>query len=85
MARYFLHLRDGTDVALDPDGIECANTESLPQSVLQNAGDVIAGDAPARDHSSISASMRMICQAPSCIRCHLRMSWTLFGRVERGR
>ena len=45
MSRYFLHLRDGADVALDPGGIECASVEQLRQAVLWNARDVIAGDA----------------------------------------
>lgn len=45
MSRYYLHLRDGADVALDPEGIECANNEQLSQIILSNARDVIAGDA----------------------------------------
>ena len=37
MARYFFHLRDGTDELLDPDGIECADMEALRQAVLHSA------------------------------------------------
>ena len=42
--RFFLHLRDGTDETLDPDGLECADLPTLKQAILKNARDVIAGD-----------------------------------------
>ena len=45
ISRYFLHLREGADVALDPGDIECVSVEQLRQAVLWNARDVIAGDA----------------------------------------
>lgn len=44
MARYFLHLRDGTDELLDPEGIECADVQSLKAAVLANVRDLISGD-----------------------------------------
>ena len=44
MTRYFLHLRDGSDEVLDPDGIEFKDIESLRLAVMKNARDTIAGD-----------------------------------------
>jgi hypothetical protein len=41
MARYFLHLRDGTDDALDPEGMECADMAALRKAVLAGARDVL--------------------------------------------
>lgn len=45
MARYFMHLRDGSDEILDPDGVEYESLEKLQKAVLVSARDVIAGDA----------------------------------------
>ena len=45
MPRYFLHLRDGIDVALDEEGNEFASIEDLQTAVLKSARDCIAGDA----------------------------------------
>jgi hypothetical protein len=44
MPRYFLHLRDGTDVALDDEGTEHADIDALRIAVLASARDLIAGD-----------------------------------------
>jgi hypothetical protein len=44
MARYFLHLRDGTDEILDPEGSEFADLDALRKAVLVSARDLIAGD-----------------------------------------
>jgi hypothetical protein len=44
MPRYFLHLRDGTDETLDPEGSEIADMEALRRVVLHNARDVIGGE-----------------------------------------
>jgi hypothetical protein len=44
MARYFLHLRDGSDEVLDPDGSEFDDIEAVRLGVMQNARDTIAGD-----------------------------------------
>jgi hypothetical protein len=44
MARYYLHLRDGHDELLDPDGIEYPDMDALRQGVLTTARDLIAGD-----------------------------------------
>ena len=44
MTRYFLHLRDGTDDVLDPDGSEFNDMEAVRNAVMRNARDLIAGD-----------------------------------------
>ena len=44
MARYFMHLRNGTDELLDPEGLEFADLEALRRAVLHSARDLIAGD-----------------------------------------
>jgi hypothetical protein len=44
MALYFLHLRDGTDDVIDPDGSEFSSMEALRIAVMKNARDTIAGD-----------------------------------------
>jgi hypothetical protein len=44
MARYFLHLRDGIDECLDPEGQEFATIETLRESVLFTVRDLMAGD-----------------------------------------
>ena len=43
MPKYFMHLVDGTDVLLDPDGVELAADKDAPYSLLQ-ARDCMAGD-----------------------------------------
>ena len=45
MARYFLHLRDGHDEILDPDGAEYATHAALQKAVLNAARELIAADA----------------------------------------
>jgi hypothetical protein len=44
MPKFFLHLRDGTDETLDPDGLECATMDSLRQTVLVNARGMIGDE-----------------------------------------
>jgi hypothetical protein len=44
MVRYFLHLRDGSDEVIDPDGMEFADIQALRDAVMKNARDTIAGD-----------------------------------------
>ena len=44
MPRYFMHLRDGSEELLDPEGIECATLDALRKSVLLAARDLMAGD-----------------------------------------
>ena len=44
MARYFLHLRDGTDEILDPEGREFANMEAVRRAVLEGARDVLGNE-----------------------------------------
>ena len=43
MPRYFLHLRDGTDEILDPEGVEMP-AEAVNGAALIAARDCIAGD-----------------------------------------
>ena len=44
MPRYFLHLRDGTEELLDPEGSELDSLEALRKSVLVTVRDLMAGD-----------------------------------------
>ena len=43
MPKYFMHLVDGTDVLLDPDGIDLLAEKVAPFALLQ-ARDCMAGD-----------------------------------------
>ena len=43
MPHYYLHLVDGTDVLLDPDGMEM-RAEDVPANALWCARDCMAGD-----------------------------------------
>jgi hypothetical protein len=43
MPRYFMHLRDGTDEILDPEGVELS-AEAVAPAALAAARDCIAGD-----------------------------------------
>jgi hypothetical protein len=44
MNRYFLHLRDGTDIALDDEGTEFDSEASLCAAMLRGARDTMSGD-----------------------------------------
>ena len=44
MPRFFMHLRDGTDEMLDPEGVELPDIEAARTKVLAAARDVLAGD-----------------------------------------
>ena len=44
MARYFLHLRDGTEEVLDPEGVDYTDMEAVRRAVLAGARDVMAND-----------------------------------------
>ena len=44
MARYFFHLRDGTDVALDEEGQELGNLEAAKAGALVAARDSLSHD-----------------------------------------
>ena len=44
MARYFMHLRDGTEQILDPEGLEFASIEAMRKAVLVAARDLMTGD-----------------------------------------
>ena len=43
MPKYFLHLIDGTDILLDPHGMDMP-TEAVAGAALLNARDCMAGD-----------------------------------------
>ena len=45
MARFFFHLRDGTDVLLDPEGRELAGVDAIPPLALEEARSIVSGDA----------------------------------------
>ena len=44
MAHYFMHLRNGTDDLLDPDGRAFLNLATLHDAVLFTARDLMMGD-----------------------------------------
>ena len=44
MTRYFMHLRDGTEQILDPEGLEFASVDALRRAVLTGARDLMTGD-----------------------------------------
>ncbi len=44
MARYYMHLRDGTEQLLDPEGLDYPNVEALRKAVLVAARDLMTGD-----------------------------------------
>jgi hypothetical protein len=44
MIRYFFHVRDGSDVALDPEGLELADLEAAQNAALEAARDTLSHD-----------------------------------------
>ncbi len=44
MARYFMHLRNGTDELLDSEGVELVDMEAVRTNVMTAARDVLGGD-----------------------------------------
>ena len=44
MARYYMHLRDGSDEMIDVEGVELADLDAVRRAVLSNARDLMAGD-----------------------------------------
>jgi len=44
VARYFMHLRDGTEQLLDPEGLEYASLDAVRKAVLIAARDLMMGD-----------------------------------------
>jgi hypothetical protein len=44
MARYFLHLRDGTEELLDPEGVEFVSLGAMRTGVMIAARDLMCGD-----------------------------------------
>ena len=44
MARYFFHLRDGSDEIVDPEGREFGSLEEMRSAVLTACRDLMSGD-----------------------------------------
>jgi hypothetical protein len=44
MARYYMHLRDGTEQLLDREGLDYPSIEALRKAVLVAARDLMTGD-----------------------------------------
>ena len=44
MAKYFMHLRNGADEVLDPEGVELADIDAVRTNVMTSARDVLVGD-----------------------------------------
>jgi hypothetical protein len=44
MAIYYFHLRDGSDVLLDPEGRELADMEAIIEAALHEARGILAAD-----------------------------------------
>ena len=44
MTRYFMHLRDGSEQILDPEGLEFASLDALRRAVLIGARDLMTGN-----------------------------------------
>jgi hypothetical protein len=42
--RYFMHLRDGTEELLDPEGAEYPDLKAMRKAVLVTARDLLTGD-----------------------------------------
>jgi hypothetical protein len=47
VTRYFLHLRDSVDIALDDEGYEYENESALAAAMLVNVRDMMKGDVEA--------------------------------------
>jgi len=44
VARYFFHLRDGTDQLLDPDGVDLPDLAAVRQTALAAARDTLSNE-----------------------------------------
>ena len=44
MARYFMHLRDGSDELIDAEGLQFPSLDALRSAVLATVRDLMAGD-----------------------------------------
>lgn len=47
MAKYFMHLRDGTEELLDPEGVQHETLDALRKEVLATVRDLMCGDVVA--------------------------------------
>jgi hypothetical protein len=55
VSKFFFHLVDGTDVLIDPEGVEIADSE-VAKNALWQARSIIAGDAR---HGEINLGFRI--------------------------
>lgn len=44
MPRFYLHLRDGTDETLDPEGVDYPDMDAVRKAALSGARDLMAND-----------------------------------------
>ena len=44
MAKYYMHLRNGTDELLDVEGVELQDADAVRENVMTAARDLLAGD-----------------------------------------
>jgi hypothetical protein len=44
MAKYFMHLRNGIDEVLDPEGVELSDMDAIRKKVMTAARDILVGD-----------------------------------------
>jgi len=44
MAKYFMHLRNGIDEVLDPEGVELSDMDAVRKKVMTAARDILVGD-----------------------------------------
>ena len=65
MTRYFLHLRDGTDEVLDPEGMELSG-EDVSAVALLAARDCMAADVKA---GKLNLRYRMMFTRQTATRC----------------
>jgi len=56
VARYYMHLRDGTEQILDPDGLDYPSVDALRKAVLIAARDLMTGDIREGVSTFVSAS-----------------------------
>jgi hypothetical protein len=59
MPRYFMHLRDGTDEILDPEGV-LLSADAVAPAALAAARDCIAGDVRHDESDAVVHSLHFI-------------------------
>ena len=66
MPLYFFHLLDGSDILLDPDGHELADSDAVPPAALKEARGLIAHDALA-GHIDLEQRLEVFDQAGALV------------------